>query len=98
MIFRLVDHGTVFSTRPKGASVRKILLASKSVDGTVEVSFEGVQSVSSSFADEFLGPLVLGSDEVRLTGVSPPVRRIVERTLRRRGLRPSQVARIATPA
>lgn len=50
----------------------------------IEISFEGVQSVSPSFADEFLGPLTFGSDEVQITGASPAVNRIIEIVLRRR--------------
>lgn len=93
MTFRLADHGSVFSTRPMGAGLRKILLGSRDVGEEIEVSFEGVQSVSHSFADEFLGPLILSSDEVRITGASPAVDRIIQGVLRRR----ARMAKQRTP-
>ena len=98
MIFRLSDHGAVFSTRPKGASLRKLLLAQRSAGEEIHISFDKVQSVSYSFADEFLGPLVLGPDPVKLEDVPPAVGRIIEGTLRRRGLRTSQVEKLSAAA
>jgi hypothetical protein len=87
MAFQLSDHGAVFSTRPKGASMRKLVLAEHSRGEEMRVSFEGVQSISYSFADEFLGPLVLGPDPVRLECVPSQLQRIILSTLQRRGVR-----------
>lgn len=98
MVFRLSDHGAVFSTRPKGASLRKLLLSQRSVGEEIRISFAEVQSVSYSFVDEFLGPLVLGSDPVKLEDVPPAVGRIIDGTLRRRGLRASQVSKLSAAA
>lgn len=98
MVFQLSDHGAVFSTRPRGADLRKLLLKSHSAGEEIRISFDGVQSVSYSFADEFLGPLVLGPDSVKLDGVSPAIQRIIDGTLRRRGLRANQVAKLSALA
>jgi hypothetical protein len=87
MVFRLADYGAVFSTRPKGASMRRLVLASHEAGEEIHLSFDGVQSISYSFADEFLGPLMLGSDRVVLDGVALPLHRIIMSTLRRRGVR-----------
>ncbi len=87
MTFQLSDHGAVFSTRPKGASMRKLALSPHTRGEELRVSFAGVQSISYSFADEFLGPLMLGPDRVVLDDVPPLLHRIIMSTMRRRGVR-----------
>jgi hypothetical protein len=87
MTFQLSDHGSVFSTRPKGASVRKIALSQYRSGDEIHVSFAGVKSISYSFADEFLGPLMLGPNRVVLDDVPTSLHRIIMSTLQRRGVR-----------
>jgi hypothetical protein len=87
MSFRLDEHGAVFSTRSRGSELRKLALASHPSGDTLRISFSGVQSVSYSFADEFLGPLMLGGDPVILEDVSAPIHRIIMSTMRRRNIR-----------
>ncbi|HEX8689219.1 MAG TPA: STAS-like domain-containing protein, partial [Solirubrobacterales bacterium] len=76
-----------FSTRPSGAKLRKMTLEGHVPGDEIRVSFEGVQSISYSFADEFLGPLMLGADDVVLENVPPNLHRIILAALRRRGIR-----------
>jgi uncharacterized protein DUF4325 len=87
MSFRLEQHGAVFSTRPKGRTLRQQALSEHARGQEIYVSFAGVQSISYSFADEFLGPLLLGPDRVVLEDVAPHLHRIINSTLTRRGIR-----------
>lgn len=87
MSFRLAEHGAVFSTRPKGRSLRQAALAEHVRGGEIHVSFDGVQSISYSFADEFLGPLLLGPDRVILEDVAPHLHRIIKSAVSRRNIR-----------
>lgn len=91
MTFSLGDYGAVFSTGSRGTELREELLTACITDGELRISFAGVQSISYSFADEFLGPLMLGSpNRVVLEDVPPSLRRILIGTIRRRGIRTSE--------
>jgi hypothetical protein len=87
MSFRLNQHGAVFSTRPRGRQLRQAALSDHVRGRELHISFEGVQSISYSFADEFLGPLMLGSDRVVLDDVAPQLHRIIKSTMQRRNIR-----------
>lgn len=87
MSFRLSQHGAVFSTRPKGRALRQEALSEHTRGEEIHVSFDGIQSISYSFADEFLGPLLLGPDSVVLEDVPPHLHRIIKSTLSRRNIR-----------
>jgi hypothetical protein len=87
MSFRLDQHGAVFSTRPRGRQLRQAALSDHAHGQELHISFEGVQSISYSFADEFLGPLMLSSDRVVLEDVAPQLHRIIKSTLQRRNIR-----------
>lgn len=87
MSFRLDQHGAVFSTRPKGRELRQAALSEHTRGQELHVSFDGVQSISYSFADEFLGPLLLGQDRVVLEDVAPHLHRIIRSTMSRRNIR-----------
>lgn len=92
MRFRLHDRGTVFSTRPRGAALLAELENEADTATVVEVDFGGVESISYSFADEFVGELVQRVDrgdytfDVTLEDVAPQLRRIILRSLANRGL------------
>lgn len=87
MTFSLADHGSVFSTRPRGAALRAEALASTEDGEELRISFAGVKSVSYSFADEFLGPLLVGEQaRASLEEVPPSLHRVILGALRRRGL------------
>lgn len=87
MSFRLDQHGAVFSTRPRGRELRQAALSDHARGQELHISFEGVQSISYSFADEFLGPLFLGPDQLVLEDVPPHLHRIIKSTMSRRGIR-----------
>jgi len=87
MTFLLADHGAVFSTRPLGAQLRDQALARRVSGEVFTISFNGVQSISYSFADEFLGPLMLSSERPKLADVPPQLHRIILGALERRGVR-----------
>lgn len=87
MTFRLDQHGAVFSTRPRGRQLRQAALSDHARGQELHISFEGVQSISYSFADEFLGPLLVGPDRVVLEDVAPHLHRIIKSTMQRRNIR-----------
>lgn len=87
MSFRLAQHGAVFSTRPRGRALRQEALSDHVRGQELHISFAGVQSVSYSFADEFLGPLLLGPDHVILEDVPSNLHRIIKSTMARRNIR-----------
>lgn len=72
--------GTDISSRAIGASIRSSLIEAQE---PCRIDFSGVESVSSSFADELFGVLVrdLGpkwlSENVRISGASSDVRYII---------------------
>jgi hypothetical protein len=88
--FRLSDFGSTFSTRPRGVELRDALIQAASHEVEVEVEFDGVLSVSYSFADEFAAGLAQGSADgsipfaVHLTGASSEVERVIDRAVARR--------------
>ncbi|MEX2448034.1 MAG: hypothetical protein WD404_04735 [Solirubrobacterales bacterium] len=98
MSFRLEQHGAVFSTRPKGRALRQEALSEHVRGEELHVSFAGVQSISYSFADEFLGPLLLGTDRVVLEDVPPHLHRIIKSTMSRRGIRRNDAELFAVTA
>ncbi|HEY2335541.1 MAG TPA: DUF4325 domain-containing protein [Solirubrobacterales bacterium] len=90
MPFLLSTHGAVFSTRPRGASLRSEAIASRDANEELRISFAGVQSISYSFADEFLGPLMSAPGTVVLEDVAAPLHRIILGALERRGIHTSE--------
>lgn len=89
MRFSLVDHGLVFSTRSRGSRMRADLLEMMGGGSPqVTIDFDGVQSASYSFLDEFIGKLVesMTPNAPRLVNVPPMIARTIESSLRRRGL------------
>lgn len=60
MRYRIADYGTVFSTRDRGARVLVEVLEAYRArnNGEIIVDFEGVRSMTHSFADEFIGELL----------------------------------------
>lgn len=66
-------HGPVLSGRAFAAELADEATAEIEKHGVVVLDFEGVDTVSPSFADELFGKLVarLGSDKVRFAHLSP---------------------------
>lgn len=91
--YGLSKQATTLATRPFARELRADLLAKISDPGAVELDFEGVRSVSHSFADEFVARLAeeskVGSVEfdVHVTGASSEVSRVLQGALDRRGLK-----------
>ena len=88
--FRLADFGSTLSTRPRAIELREMLLDAARDEAEVELDFDGVLSVSYSFADEFAGALVQGDADasvpfaIHLTGTSSEVERVIDRAVARR--------------
>ena len=93
MRYRLADHGRVFSSRDRGA---RLLADFVSVydqhDGSsIIIDFEGVMSMTHSFADEFVGELLVRGERgdipaPTLENLEPIPARAVERCARVRGV------------
>jgi hypothetical protein len=96
MRFVIHERGTVFSTRPRGAALLAELHSEAEAEAAnvVQVDFEGVESISYSFADEFVGTLMQRAEsgeygfDVVLEGVPTQHRSVILRSLRNRGLEP----------
>jgi STAS-like domain of unknown function (DUF4325) len=90
---RLVEQGSVFSTRARGVELLSGLEASyfgHPLDPIV-LDFDGVKHVSFAFADEFVGRLVQRAHDNRLAvpqivNVSPEIQSMVGLSLRSREL------------
>lgn len=85
LMFQVSDFGQTFATRERGDELRRLLLEQAKGHDEVIVDFDGVTSVSYSFADEFLGKLVAEAS-LLLTqrNLSPRVEAIAERAVARR--------------
>jgi anti-anti-sigma regulatory factor len=92
MLYRLADHGLVFSTRDRGARMLADLRETAGAS-TATIDFADVRSLSYSFVDEFVGQLIqdafASGDLPTLVNLPPAVARTIERSLRRRGLDPA---------
>ncbi len=85
MTFQLSHFGTVFSTRPLGERIRAEAIAQRDGDETLVISFADVRSISYSFADEFLGP-IMAKGNVHLEDVAPALHPVILGALERRGV------------
>lgn len=96
--YGLAEQATTLATRPFARELRDDLLSKAADQETVELDFEGVRSVSHSFADEFVARLAEDSKagvvgfEVHATGLSPEVARVLQAALDRRGLQVPELA------
>jgi len=91
MRFTLADYGKVFSTRPRGAELLAVVESQAPRGVVVEIDFEGVQSVSYSFVDEFLGALVERASrpnafDVAVINAPTRFQRVIDGSLASRGL------------
>jgi hypothetical protein len=92
MRYRVADHGRVFSTRDRGKRcLSDFVTFYDRHDGSVVLDFDGVRSMTPSFADELVGELLVRSarSEIRmptLENLGPQPLRSVERCARARGV------------
>ncbi len=93
MNYELANYGSVFSTRDRGIRLLADLYNFSAAAGQpmVRIDFTGVHSITSSFADEFVGKLAQhahdqGGEMPELLNMSSEVEAKVERTLGYRGL------------
>jgi len=94
MRYRVADHGRVFSTRDRGAQIFSDFSAfSAHASGGTDVvlDFADVLSMTPSFADEFIGELLVRSARGEivmpaLENLAPAPLRSVERCARARGV------------
>ncbi len=97
MKYRLADFGRIFSTRDRGAEMRRDALDRLSgapVD-SLTIDLDDVLSVSYSFVDEYIGELaqMSGGRTPSFANVSPLAARTISRSLSNRGLEvPPEVA------
>ncbi|MEA2372633.1 MAG: hypothetical protein QOH12_3027 [Solirubrobacteraceae bacterium] len=96
--YKLVEQGSVFSTRSRGVRMLTDLESRVSeAQGPIVLDFEGVKHVSYSFADEFVGKLMqrahdTGSPLPELVNIDQrTVYDVIELNLRSRDLDSAQV-------
>lgn len=85
--FIVSAFGSSFATRGKGSELRERLLIQRGDATAVRIDFAGVDRVTYSFADEFVGRLAEAAEvDVSLVGAVRPVADVVERARLSRGL------------
>lgn len=100
MQFRLEDYGHAFSTRPRGVELLATVLGEAVDEDVIEIDFDGVATISYSFADEFIGALAQRraagtvSQDIVLLNLRPQHGRVVAKSLASRSV-PRSVVRIA---
>lgn len=95
---QMIEYGSTMATRQRGEELRAKVLDIAGQDSHVVLDFEGVLSVSSSFADELIGRLAVGDGsggtDNRTIGVinaREEVRQVLDSVLeRRRNFDPSR--------
>jgi STAS-like domain of unknown function (DUF4325) len=85
VLVHLSHYGTTFSTRPRGLTLREMVLDQRGTDD-IELDFASVTSVSYSFADEFVARLVAQAapSVVTIIDAVPAVERVLSRALSNR--------------
>ncbi|GAA3245441.1 MULTISPECIES: MarR family transcriptional regulator [Streptomyces] len=94
LTYPVKEHGTFLATRAKGADARRVLeeqLAAAAPVAVLTIDFAGVEAMTNSFVDEFLGKFYLllaagdvNTDGVRLVGLDEETREGVTVCLERR--------------
>lgn len=92
MAYRFVarEHGATFATRGRGAELRERILEASDAGSPVIFDFDGVLTVSASFADEFLGKIAVDAEsrkslrEIEVRNASEKVNDVIDRVLERR--------------
>lgn len=90
LVYDLSEHGHTLATRPFARELRESLLGQAAGQNVIELNFDGVKSVSHSFADEFVCQIAEDSKngqvaaEIAISGTSPEVERVITAALARR--------------
>lgn len=91
IVYRLADKSSGTGTRQSGAAMRsEVISIAKQPDSVVLLDFSGVSVVSSAFADEFIGKLVVEfgfigfTQRFRLVGMNGTVEAIANRSVSQR--------------
>ncbi len=91
IVFKVKGKSSGFGTRQAGIRVRKEVINIQHETGkTIIIDFEGIAMISSSFADEFIGKLVLEfgffgfNNVIRLRNMPEIVQSIVQRSVSQR--------------
>jgi hypothetical protein len=99
MHIKLNESGSVFSTRSRGVRLLANLEIELAPDRLV-VDLDGVQHISYSFADEFIGKLVQRAIELQaplpeFVNIEPGVRKVIALNLRARHLPAGALAEVS---
>ena len=83
---QMAEYGSTMATRQRGSELRAEVQRIAGDTGQVLLDFQGVLSISNSFADEFFGPLVIVKSGLsfELLNARHEVRRVVEQVVERR--------------
>lgn len=94
MHFAMAERGSAFATRDRGIRLLADLESAEAEaldDDELILDFDGVNHVSKSFADEFLGTVFTqrqarGQSAPELTGLKPFVEKVIDRAMQIRGI------------
>ncbi len=82
-IFKLNKWGDFLGTRELGVEIRQEIINILKINSSVTIDFEGINMISHSFADEFVGKLVgeltsnIFKDKIRFSKVAPEIAPII---------------------
>jgi hypothetical protein len=81
------EHGAVLTGRAQAIDLRQVLVRELDAEGCLVLDFEGVETVSPSFADELFGRFVdqVGEDNVRFVNLNAHLTAVANMIRRRRG-------------
>lgn len=83
---QMAEYGSTMATRQRGSELRAEIQTVIGDIGQVVLDFQGVLSISNSFADEFFGPMAVGGIGPKFEPINArdEVQRVIDRVLDRR--------------
>lgn len=83
----MAQYGSTMATRQRGSQLRTEVQEIAGIDSIV-LDFQGVLSISNSFADEFFGPMITSAGDseppFEVVNTREEVQRVVDRVVERR--------------
>ncbi len=90
-VLRIASQARGYATRKSGAEMYdRTITYLNAIPASIELNFDSIQIISSSFADEFIGKLVKNmgflqfNELVRITNTEPNVKRLINQAVQRR--------------
>lgn len=90
MIMNMIDNGESLISRTEGCILRDKLVNYIKTDDYIEINFRGVNRITQSFADEFIGKLVYEiefdcfKNKVKFSNTSDEIKKIIKFAMQNR--------------